>query len=92
MKMLLMTEKRLLIAAACGLVIALLTGLVNSTPRGILGASWYGWPLAWLYVIVYPGSPRRIDWLNLAADSVLWVILSLATIVLVARVTKSNKS
>jgi len=68
-----------------GLLMTLATGLLNTTPPHILGASWYGWPLAWQYVIVYPGSPWSINWLNFAADFALWFAVALAVTVLLFR-------
>jgi hypothetical protein len=56
----------------------------------MLGTTWYGWPLAWMYVIVYPGAPRRIGWVNLAGDLVLWITVSLVVILLVARIAKAE--
>ena len=61
-----------------GLFIALISGLIDVTPSGILGATWHGWPLAWFYVIVYPGSPWSINWVNFAGDFILWSLVSFA--------------
>jgi len=74
-----------IIAILVGLVVTLITGLVDVTPQGLVGATWHGLPLPWLYVIVYPGSPWTIDWLNLAGDLVLWIAISFAIIFLVFR-------
>lgn len=68
----------LVCAFTIGLLITLISGLVDTTPAGIMGATWHGWPLAWLYVIVYPGSPWSIDSLNLGGDLLLWFIVSIA--------------
>ena len=65
-------------------LVTLATGLVNTTPN-ILGATWYGWPLAWLYVIVYPGSPWFINWTNFAVDTVLWFIMAFAVLIVLFR-------
>jgi hypothetical protein len=69
-----LNKKAFLIASAFGvaLMITLISGVVDTTPPGILGATWNGWPLAWFYVIVYPGSPWSIDWVNFAGDVMLW--------------------
>jgi hypothetical protein len=63
-------------ALLVGLLVTLITGLVDVTPTDLVGATWYGLPLAWFYVIVYPGSPWRVDWVNFAGDLVLWVAVS----------------
>jgi len=61
-----------------GALITVISRLIDVTPPGILGARWYGWPLAWLYVIVYPGSPWSVDWLNFGGDMIVWCIASFA--------------
>jgi len=63
-------------AFAVGVLITAISGLIDVTPPGIMGASGHGWPLVWLYVIVYPGSPWSIDWVNLGGDLILWSIVS----------------
>jgi len=65
-------------AFAMGVLITAISGLIDVTPPGIMGASWHGWPLVWLYVIVYPGSPWSIDWGNFGGDLILWSIVSFA--------------
>jgi hypothetical protein len=63
---------------AFGVLITVISGFLDVTPPGILGARWHGWPLAWLYVIVYPGSPWSVDWLNFGGDIILWSVVSFA--------------
>jgi hypothetical protein len=53
----------------------MLTGLVDVTPTGLVGATWHGLPLPWFYVMVYPGSPWTIDWMNFAGDLVFWIVV-----------------
>jgi hypothetical protein len=72
-----------------GALLTLATGLLNTTPPHLLGATWYGWPLAWLYVIVYPGSPWSVNWLNFAADLTFWFILALVVTVLLLKRPRS---
>lgn len=70
-----------MIALMClgfAIVITILSGFVVVTPPGILGASWHGWPFAWRYVIVYPGSPENYDFKNFAFDSIVWFVPILA--------------
>lgn len=73
------------ISIVAGVLVTLATGLLNTTPPRMVGATWYGWPLAWLYVIVYLGSPWFINWLNFAVDLMLWFILALVITVLLFR-------
>ncbi len=63
-------------AALAGIVIALFSSAINTTP-GVLGATWYGWPQAWKYVIVYPGSPTTYDFVALGADILFWFVIAL---------------
>lgn len=85
------TLKLLIFAAIGGIAITLLTGLFPNTPEMLVGAVWYGYPLAWLvqqlgnpaYPTVYNLRPLRF-----AADIVAWAII--VAIVLFAY-TKTRK-
>ena len=63
-------------------MITLASALVNSTPGGLVGAAWYGWPLAWMYNLVTYPPATTFSYTNLAADIVAWFIVSLAVIYL----------
>ncbi len=69
--------KLLALAAIGGVVITLLTGLVENTPEMLVGAVWYGYPLAWLVRMVV--APEYNPWvlrpLRLIADIVFWAII-----------------
>ena len=74
-----MKTTKLLICAAIGsIAITLLTGLLPNTPEMLVGAVWYGYPLAWLvrqlgnpaYPTVYNLRPLRF-----VADIVGWAII-----------------
>lgn len=69
--------KLLALAAIGGIVITLLTGLVENTPEMLVGAVWYGYPLAWLVrIVVAPGyNPWVLRQLRLIADIVFWAII-----------------
>jgi hypothetical protein len=70
--------KLLVFAAIGGVAITLLTGLFPNTPEMLVGALWYGYPLAWLvrqlgnpaYPTVYTLRP-----LPFVADIVGWAII-----------------
>jgi len=81
-----------LFSVIAGLVIALLTGLVNVTPQHLVGATWHGWPLPWFYVIVYLGSPIDISWLNLAGDIVVWFVVALIVGLLISKFKKTSSA
>jgi xanthine/uracil permease len=69
----------IIIAIAGGAALALLTGLVDVTPNGLVGATWYGFPLPWLYrLIVAPQYyPWDVHWLSLILDIGFWCVISL---------------
>jgi hypothetical protein len=75
-----------------GLVITLITGLVDVTPMNLVGATWHGWPLAWFYVIVYPGSPISINWLNLLGDIIVWFVIVLMAALVISKLKKTSKT
>ena len=68
----------LIFALLVGLSVTLITGLVDVTPTDLVGATWHGLPLPWFYVIVYPGSPWAVEWINFAGDLALWIAISFA--------------
>lgn len=67
-----------LICVVFAILITTMSGFVNVTPKGILGATWHGWPFAWRYVIVYPGSPENYDFKNFTFDVLVWLVPILA--------------
>ena len=82
--------KLLIFAAIGGIVITLITGLLENTPEMLVGAVWYGYPLAWLVRRIL--APENNPWVlradSLIADIVFWVVI--ATILLFAY-TKMRK-
>jgi hypothetical protein len=84
------TTNRLLVSIIGGVIITLLTGLFSSTPQMLVGAEWYGLPLAWLIrMIVAPEyNPWRIEFLNFLADVVVWSVILLVIVFIVDRARK----
>lgn len=76
------TVKLLVFAAIGGVIITLLTGLAQNSPEMLVGAVWYGYPLAWLVRLVVAPEyfPYVVRPLRLIADLLFWAIM--ATIVL----------
>ena len=64
----------LAICVSFGIFIALATGLVSNTPMNLVGATWYGYPIAWLIrlVIAPQYNPWRIHPIELVLDIILW--------------------
>ncbi len=73
-----MNAKRIVIFSVFGgVLITLLTGLVSSTPPMLVGAMWYGYPLAWLFRLVISPEyfPWRVDLTGLLGDVVAWSVV-----------------
>jgi hypothetical protein len=70
--------KLIILAAIGGIVITLITGLLGNTPEMLVGAVWYGYPLAWLVRMVV--APQYNPWvvrpLRLIADVVFWAAIA----------------
>ena len=71
-----MKASRLLaLALGLGILVTGLTGLINNTPEGLVGAVHYGYPLPWLYQVVYPGAPMQVDTVKLLVDVAIWSVI-----------------
>jgi large-conductance mechanosensitive channel len=69
--------KLLIFAIIGGAVITLITGLINTTPEMLVGAVYYGYPFAWLEMLVI--APQYFPWhvrpLRLVLDIVIWAVI-----------------
>jgi hypothetical protein len=69
--------KILLFAVVGGVLITLLTGLINHTPEMLVGAVYYGYPFAWLEMMVV--APQYFPWVvrpvRLVLDIVVWAVV-----------------
>jgi len=85
-----MKVKTLVLPALGGVVLALFTGLVSNTPPMWLGATLYGYPLAWLSRLVLAPEyfPWRIDWANLIIDVVVWIVIIGLAMFILTRIKK----
>ena len=77
----------LVLSVVAGTLISLLSGLYDSTPAGLVGARWYGFPFAWMRYLVVPPQylPWREDDTALVFDVVFWSVVCAAAIFLVSR-------
>lgn len=68
-----------LLSIAVGTGLAFLSGLIDVTPSGLVGATWFGFPEPWLRKLVIAPEyyPWREDWGNLALDVLAWTVLAL---------------
>lgn len=81
-----MDRQRLVGASlAGGILVTLLTGLVPL--RTLVGATQYGFPLAWLIrrVLAPEYFPWRVSWLGLVVDLIFWTALVLVLLLLYDR-------
>ena len=82
--------KNLIFALIGGIVITLATGLIDHTPEMLVGAVYYGYPLAWLEMLVI--APQYFPWvvrpLRLIIDVIAWAIVVWVIIFLVSRTRK----
>lgn len=71
-----MNKKMLLASVVVGVAVTLISGLVQ-TPMAQLGIDvvYWGLPLPWTMRVI-PTRFQSVDWLNLAADAVFWVIIA----------------
>jgi hypothetical protein len=79
------------VAVVCGILITLLTGLMPSTPFGLVGASWYGYPLTWLIrrVLAPQYNPWYPKFINLVFDIVFWSVVT-AMVMFLSKHSKSS--
>ena len=82
--------KTLIFAIIGGVVITLLTGLINRTPPMLVGAVYYGYPFAWLEMLVI--APQYFPWVvrpvRLILDIVVWAIVVWVILFVVSKVRK----
>jgi len=82
--------KTLIFAIIGGVVITLLTGLINRTPPMLVGAVYYGYPFAWLEMLVI--APQYFPWVvrpvRLILDIVVWTIVVWVILFVVSKVRK----
>ncbi|MGA2625977.1 MAG: hypothetical protein ABSF63_02820 [Candidatus Bathyarchaeia archaeon] len=69
--------KMVVYAVVAGVVITLLTGLIGDTPEMLVGAVYYGYPFAWLEMMVV--APQYFPWvvrpIRLILDIVVWAVV-----------------
>jgi hypothetical protein len=72
-----MNIRTLIPAISSGVAITLLTGLISNTPPMLVGATWYGYPWAWLIRLVLAPEyfPWRVDALFLIIDIIFWAVI-----------------
>lgn len=72
-----MLNKNCIYSIIAGIVITLLTGLISNTEATLVGATHYGYPLAWLIrrVLAPQYFPWRINIVSLIIDVIIWTLV-----------------
>jgi len=72
-----MNTRVVILSVIGGVILTLLTGLISNTPPMFVGATHYGYPLAWLVQLVLAPEyfPWQVNVLNLIVDIVIWIII-----------------
>jgi len=64
-------------AVVCGVLVSLATGAIENPPEAsIIGARYYGYPLAWRVEMITMNNTTDFRFTNLAIDILFWLIIS----------------
>jgi hypothetical protein len=82
--------KMLIVPIVAGIVLTLLTGLFENTPGMLVGATHYGYPLAWLtrLIIAPEYYPWQVNPFELIADIVIWAVIVWVILFIVVKLRK----
>lgn len=82
--------KMVVYAVVAGVIITLLIGLIGHTPEMLVGAVYYGYPFAWLEMMVV--APQYFPWvvrpLRFILDIVVWTIVVWVILFVVSKAKK----
>jgi len=77
-------------AVVAGIAITLLTGLIGNTPEMLVGAVYFGYPFAWLEMMVI--APQYFPWvvrpIRLILDIVVWAVVVWVILFVVSKAKK----
>lgn len=74
-------KKIIAIAVIVGLVMTLVTGLINTTPDDLVGATWYGWPAAWRIVPVTATPSSNYEIVPFVEDFIFWFVVAFVILI-----------
>lgn len=76
-----------------GILVTIITRFYNGTPSGLVGATWYGFPVTWIrrLIIAPQYNPWRIDFTGLVVDLAIWIVVSGFVIFITKRTQKTKK-
>lgn len=77
-----------MVAVAFGFVATLFSSALNVTPNGLVGATWFGWPMAWMYNLVTYPPATNISYTNVFFDVVGWAVIGAIVLLVATRMKK----
>jgi len=84
-----MSTKSLLGAIFCGMMASLVTGIMGNPPEAnIIGAAYYGFPLAWRVTMITIPPYTTIRFASLAIDALFWIVVSFVALTILMRMSK----
>jgi membrane protein implicated in regulation of membrane protease activity len=81
-----------MIAIACGIVVALVTGFFENMPEVSIGAKYYGFPLYWRVSMILISPKDKFIFTRLTIDIIFWIIVSLAAILILRKLLQKASS
>lgn len=82
-----------MVAMACGIVVALATGLFENMPEAsIIGAKYYGFPLYWRVTMILISPNDTFIFTSLAIDIAFWIVVSLAATLILGKLRQKASS
>jgi hypothetical protein len=86
------STKTTIFAVTSGIAITLLTGFVDHTPETLVGAVYYGYPFAWVEMLVI--APGYFPWVvrpvKLLLDILIWSIIVGVILFVISKVRKNS--
>lgn len=76
------------ISVIAAIVVTLITGIINVTPGGLVGAVWYGFPLNWINKLITYPTAWAVQWAGLVVDLVVWFIVAMIVLFLIGMARK----
>jgi hypothetical protein len=84
--------KQLVGAIVCGFLVSLASGVIENPPEAsIIGAEYYGYPLAWRVTMVTMPSSINYILSSLAIDVMFWVIFSFLAVVVLRKILRKTR-
>lgn len=76
------------ISVIAAIVVTLVSGIINVTPSGLVGAVWYGFPMNWINKLITYPTAWSVQWVGLVVDLVVWFIVAMIVLTLIGMARK----